>query len=537
MMVVQCPGCAHRMKAPPSLMGKATNCLKCGERFQVTKNNATGLQRKNATASAPSQTQAAGPAAATGRSRVAQLLVERELVTEEQCREAEAIQAERGGRVYYILIELGHITRGDFRDLMSLQPGVASIELKNYQVDEQLASLIPEKFAADRMVLPVDKLGKMLTLGMACPFDTDTIQEIQQATQLRVNPVLCNIDDIQQALIRLYDPSASHADADFSWMGGVTAATRKDAPEEIAPTSATDAAVAEARPKRARPPEQEVATEEEVAEGIRNRERVSALLAQLNSLPVAPESLERAQAAAGDPSYPMRDLALICGTDPAVVAKLLSVGNSAAYGMPEQVDNANLATTLLGTAGTVHVVTGCANATSLEPAARFDYPAFLLQSRFAAAAAQAIAKATGKAPYGAASTGALLHKLGLLALAQVLPDQFGEVKPPVWGPARMKAERLRFGLTHPEAGFLVARNWRLPPAIAQAIRLHQSPEQAAEAGGVAAVVALAARMAELHSGDKGIDGFEGCEDLLKVLGMPQKAASDVYKNTTTMFEA
>ncbi len=520
MIVIRCPSCGHRMKAPAPLLGKATNCLKCGNKFQVTQEASAPLDA----AGKP----AAEPAAAKRRWAVGELLVQNGLVTAGQLKEAESIQAEQGGAVFEILIERGYLNKERFNSLMSTQPGIASIDLRNYRVNIELMTMVPKELVLERLALPIDRLGKLLTLAMVCPLDTDTIQEVSRITGLRVNPVLCDLDDIRTALERYLPRDRGPLETDL----GLMPTTGLKAKEAEPPRPTVTAAPAPTVPVREAPP----APPREIAEEERGpREKVTGLLSELQVLPPAPETVARIQEAARDPHYAIRDLAVICSSDPALVARLLGVANAAAYGMPDRVDNANLAATLLGTAGTIKVVKALADAPPVSPAARFDYPAFLLRSRFCAAAAQAIARTSGKASPVTACTTGLLHKLGLLALAWLLPEEFGKLDPQLEGPARWKSEGALLGLSHPEAGHLLARNWRLPIMIARAISTHHSPGEATKTGPVAAVVALAARMAEIGIGIAPQDGFDQCREILDMLSLGASDAHQILKDTSTMF--
>ena len=539
-IVVTCPECGQRMKAPAGVQGKVTNCVKCGCRFQVSGENSSLAQAPRPAAARPPS------------SAIAQMLLKNELATAEQIREAEAVRAERGGTLYGILITLGHLDGERFQDVMSSQGHVASIGLSNYSIVDDVLPVIPREFAMERLALPIDKLGKLLSLAMVCPIDRETIEEAQRISGMRINPVLCGFDDLMKTFERVYQPTEeSGAEADFSWLGNLSKKRDEEGAADLGGAGKqAPAATAPAPPAQevevAEPPAPEQPTQESpqavsdraeagAQEVLERRQKVADFLSRVESLPVSPQTLECAQTASEDPHFPVRDLAAICGTDPPVVARLLSVANSAAYGMPERVDNANLATTILGSTGTVSVIKTCASVPPLSSEARFDQAAFLLDSRFCAAAAQTIAKASGKAPAATAFTAGLLHEIGLLALAVVFPEEFGKLDMPSRGADRLRSERAHFGMAHPEAGFLLARNWRLPASIAQAIQHYRSLDQAVEAGGISAVLALASHMTENRG--VGVDALalEEYAGVLEALDLDPVSTKQIFESTLTMF--
>lgn len=167
-------------------------------------------------ASAPPTEPAARPASPTSRSRDAhtapepakklmgQLLVEEGIISDGQLKEALEKQKATGVRLVECLVELGYVKQDVFERLMARQPGVASIDLDQYRIPEELVSMIPREFAEKNEVFPIDKLGKLMTVGMACPLDKTTIDALQEMTGLRVKGMLCSLEDIRLCIERYY---------------------------------------------------------------------------------------------------------------------------------------------------------------------------------------------------------------------------------------------------------------------------------------------------------------------------------------------
>lgn len=526
MVVVTCK-CGHRMKAPKGLVGKTTSCVKCGERFQVSQENARILEAAQGGGRPPAPP--ARPAARIERSRLSQMLVEHGLVTEVQLREAEAAKVEEGGRVFEILIDKGYLKKEDLTRMLNEQVGLPPIDLKNFHVSPKVVSLIPRELAHERLVLPIDRVGNLLTVAMACATDPDTIQLVERMTRLRVTAMLCRLDELDAAIERYFRVDEEDETA-ASYFGAPAVEPQPprvgppapEAPLSPAPSSASAPAVAPA-----------VAPEE--AEGIGRRDRVLAMLSDIDALPASRETIDRIEEAAQDPHYPVRDLATICATEPVLVAMMLSITNSAAYGMPDKVDNAYLAATLLGTSGTLRMVKICAEAQARKPASRFNYQTFSLQSRFCAAASQALARATGKIPFATALTAGLLYRIGQLALAVMLPDEYDRLGTTAAGPSLLQAEQALFGLTHAEAGGVLMRQWRLPEVITESIRLYPYPERAKEFDPVAAVVAMAAHMTDVGIRTGAASEFAPHPELMSALGLSKDQCSEILRNTVTAF--
>ena len=127
------------------------------------------------------------------------LLVDAGIVTESQLKEALRRQADSGGKTVDALIYLGYMSPSQFVDFLAQQPGVPSISLKNCKVPQEVVKIIPEKFAIEHEIFPIDRLGSLLTVGMVCPLDSKSRKDLESMTGLRVKPILCSRDEIEEA--------------------------------------------------------------------------------------------------------------------------------------------------------------------------------------------------------------------------------------------------------------------------------------------------------------------------------------------------
>ena len=143
------------------------------------------------------------------RQRIGELLVERKLITPEQLDEALQLQKTHGLKVVEALISLAYFDVSAFIVFLSQQPGTASIELESYEVPRDVLALIPREFAERHEVFPIDKLGRLLTVGMACPLDKVTIKQLENMTKLKVRPLLCSAKSIHSAIVRYYPRSTT----------------------------------------------------------------------------------------------------------------------------------------------------------------------------------------------------------------------------------------------------------------------------------------------------------------------------------------
>ncbi|HOE67314.1 MAG TPA: HDOD domain-containing protein [Candidatus Hydrogenedentes bacterium] len=417
--------------------------------------------------------------------RVGELLVEADLITPGQLQEALDLQKSRGGKTVDNLIALGHLDVDAFVKFLAKRPGMASIDLSQYEIPKEVVSLVPKEFAIAHEVFPIDKLGSLLTLGMVCPLDRITIGKLEEATKLRIKPILCSPEDIRKAIQRYY-PSSD--------------ATTSEAPASVSTLASIETSM--------------------------RLTSVAALVRKMDSLPVLPETVQRVREAMQDPNRSVGEVAEIITLDPPLAAKVLSVANSAAYGFPRRVDNLTLAVSLLGLRETYTIVLSAAVLDVFEKSAYFDYKRFWVEAMCVAAAARVVAKACLKSQQAGVFAAGLLHDIGRVVLAEVAPKPYAKVGQELDGLALVAAEEQILGLAHTEAGFELASHWSLPPEIAAAIRCHHHPEQAADHQDMAAMVSLADVLA--HSRGKTVVDNKGLFDdhatAMNILGIDAETA-------------
>jgi type IV pilus assembly protein PilB len=133
-----------------------------------------------------------------------QVLVERGIITPEQLDKAIQIQKEQGGLIGDILTNLGFASEEDIVQAVSIQHDVPYLPLVNYEIDPELIKSIPENLARKYDILPVDKMGDILTIVMANPLDKKAIDEIETLTKCKIEVFVSTYREIREAIERVY---------------------------------------------------------------------------------------------------------------------------------------------------------------------------------------------------------------------------------------------------------------------------------------------------------------------------------------------
>lgn len=413
----------------------------------------------------------------TDRPRIGELLVRDGIISEAQLAEALARQKEKGGKIVEILIDLGYLDARTFAVFLSRQPGVASINVLNYEIPKHVVDLVPAEYALKHEIMPLDKLGKDLTVGMACPLDARSIKELEAMTGLRVRPLLCSMQDIRVALNRYYIPQTP---VDYD--------TRKEQNSDT-PSSAG---------LRGRRKEDKEVNEVKKAESGVRFEGVIQLVRKIHMLPALPETVAQVRDAMENPNGDATSIAAIIERDPAVAAKVLSLANSAAYGFSHHVSSVDMAVRLLGLREIFSVVLSSAVIDYFKEGKCFDYKAFWRRCMFAGNAARIIARHCGRPSASGIFAAGLLHDLGRVVFAQVAPERYKSLDQTQRDNTLIAQEEELFGIAHPEAGYMLADCWELPTELQEPIRFHNDFRRAEAEPQLTTIVALAALMADIY---------------------------------------
>lgn len=132
------------------------------------------------------------------------MLLDAGVIDELQLDEAVRRQKHTGGKMVDTLIYLGHMDSKQFVEFLARQPGVPSISLKHCHISDEILGLIPVEYVIKHEVFPIDRMGKLLTVGMVCPLDQKAIGELEEVTGLKVKPLLCSNREVGEAIARYY---------------------------------------------------------------------------------------------------------------------------------------------------------------------------------------------------------------------------------------------------------------------------------------------------------------------------------------------
>ncbi|HWP76676.1 MAG TPA: type IV-A pilus assembly ATPase PilB [Methylomirabilota bacterium] len=145
-------------------------------------------------------------------SRLGDRLVAEKLITTEQLQRALAEQKGSADKLGTILVRLGFITEDSLVSFLSKQYSIPAITVAQVDPDPDVLKLVPEQIAKKHSVLPIKRMGNVLTLAMADPTNVFALDDVGFMTGLQIQPVVASEAAIRKAFERLYETGGSVTD-------------------------------------------------------------------------------------------------------------------------------------------------------------------------------------------------------------------------------------------------------------------------------------------------------------------------------------
>jgi type IV pilus assembly protein PilB len=142
--------------------------------------------------------------------RLGEILIKESLITQDQLQKALEFQRSNGGKLGSCLTKMGFITDDDITGVLSRQYGVPSINLKYYEIDPNVIKLIPQDTALRYQVIPLSRVGSVLTIAMTDPTNVFAMDDIKFMTGFNVEPVVASESAIGDAITRFYGGNATN---------------------------------------------------------------------------------------------------------------------------------------------------------------------------------------------------------------------------------------------------------------------------------------------------------------------------------------
>ncbi|MDP2167660.1 MAG: type IV-A pilus assembly ATPase PilB [Thermodesulfovibrionales bacterium] len=136
--------------------------------------------------------------------KLGQILINSTIITEEQLKQALAIQKKEGGRLGTNLVKLGYVSEEKLVTFLSKQFGVPAVNLGSYKIDPAVLKLIPQEMAKKYMIMPVARVGATLTIAMSDPSNVFAIDDVKFMTGYNVEVAVTSESGLMSTIMEHY---------------------------------------------------------------------------------------------------------------------------------------------------------------------------------------------------------------------------------------------------------------------------------------------------------------------------------------------
>ncbi|MFH1414266.1 MAG: hypothetical protein ABIG56_05420 [Candidatus Omnitrophota bacterium] len=133
-----------------------------------------------------------------------ELLIERGIINQRQLDKALAVKKERGGLIGEVIVELGFAKEEDIAQTLTAQYGFPYLPLGNYDINPEVANIIPGRVARQYLLIPIDKIGNNLTLAMSNPLNVQAIEDVEMLTGCSIQTFVSTSSEIKKAISKYY---------------------------------------------------------------------------------------------------------------------------------------------------------------------------------------------------------------------------------------------------------------------------------------------------------------------------------------------
>lgn len=138
------------------------------------------------------------------RQLIGEILLERKKITPTQLEQALKIQQNGHSFLGEILIKLGYVDDRDIVVALVIQCGLPYISVNKYKIDPDIIRLIPVEVAREHHLIPLDRIGDVLSIVMTNPLTDKLREKLESITSCRVAAFISTKREIDEAIARSY---------------------------------------------------------------------------------------------------------------------------------------------------------------------------------------------------------------------------------------------------------------------------------------------------------------------------------------------
>lgn len=234
-------------------------------------------------------------------------------------------------------------------------------------------------------------------------------------------------------------------------------------------------------------------------------------LQTITDLPTLPTVFLNIMSLMRNPDTPIKEIARVVESDPAITMKILRLINSSFYGLARTVDSVHQAIVLLGANALKNVVITISIFKVLNGKGKdtiFDREAFWLHSIGCGLVARYLGERLRCGYDEEGFIAGVIHDIGKVVLDKYFHDELASVIKQTHqkGITFYQAEREVLGISHTEIGAYLAENWKLPEKLVDVIARHHDFDPDSEHAQLSALIQVSDMVTrKYHIGSGGDD--------------------------------
>jgi len=144
------------------------------------------------------------------KERITEILIKNKVITDAQLKKALKVQKQKGGLLKDVLVNLGFASERDLMAALSQGLGIPPIALSRFKIDPEILKLVPADIAKKYQIVPVSKVGNILTIATADPLNVFAIDDIRSLTGFETGTIIASQKEVQDVIAEHYG-GYSHA--------------------------------------------------------------------------------------------------------------------------------------------------------------------------------------------------------------------------------------------------------------------------------------------------------------------------------------
>jgi len=141
----------------------------------------------------------------TVNKQLGEILVERGVISRPKLEEVLNYQKEKSLLFGEALVEMKLCTEEDVVQALTCQYGFPYLPLANYEIAPEVVATVAQEICKQYCLVPIDKIGRSLTLAMANPLNVQALEEVEKVTGCTVQAFVSTATEIKSAINRYYE--------------------------------------------------------------------------------------------------------------------------------------------------------------------------------------------------------------------------------------------------------------------------------------------------------------------------------------------